>query len=79
MVEFGFTLLDADWSSLEDDISSTEMVDRFVALYDQMVARSFPKKQIQVGPGDLPYFTEELRHLKRQRLKAYSLHGKRSE
>ena len=79
VVEFGFKLLDADWSSLDDDISSTDVVDRFVHLNDQMVAKSFPKKQIQVGPGDLPYFTEELRHLKRQRLRAYSLHGKRSE
>ena len=79
VMNFGFTLLAADWSSLEDDISATEIVDRFVAINDDMVDSEFPKKQIQVGPGDLPYFTEELRLLKRRRQRAYSLHGKRSE
>ena len=38
----------------------------------------FPQKAVFVGPDDKPYFTEELRQLKRQRQRAYRLHGRRS-
>jgi hypothetical protein len=44
-----------------------------------MVDKGFPYKEIQVGFKDLPYFTEELRPLKKQRLRAYTLHGGKSE
>ena len=67
ILNFGFCLMDEDWSSLEDDMSSADMVDMFVNINKRMVDSVFPEKEIQVGPGDLPYFTEELRHLKRQR------------
>ena len=33
---------------------------------------------VSVGPTDLPYFTEQLRSLKRTRLRAYTRHGRRS-
>ena len=79
IVDFGFTLLQEDWSCLEDDMSSSEMVDKFVEINSKMVDAGFPKKTIQVGSGDLPYFTEELRHLKRRRVRAYTSHGRRSE
>ena len=59
-------------------MSTTEMVDSFVSVHCVMVDKSFPTKEIQVGPSDLPYFTEELRKLKRQRLRAYTLHGGKS-
>jgi hypothetical protein len=54
------------------------MVDMFVNINEMMVDQVFPEKEIQVGPGDLPYFTEELRHIKRQRLRAYNAHGGKS-
>jgi hypothetical protein len=65
IVDFGFTLCQQYWSFLEDDMSSSEMIDRFMEINSKMVDAIFPKKTIQVGQGDLPYFTEELRHLKR--------------
>jgi hypothetical protein len=43
-----------------------------------MVNEGFPLKEIQVGQSDLPYFTEELRQLKRQRLRAYTAYGSKS-
>ena len=43
-----------------------------------LVDMAFPAKVIQVGPEEKPYFTEELRQLKRRRQRAYAQHGKRS-
>ena len=60
-------------------MSAADMVDMFVNINEKMVDSVFPEKEIQVGPGDLPYFTEELRHLKRQRLRAYNAHGGKSD
>ena len=43
-----------------------------------LVDQIFPEKQVQVGPNEKPYFTEELRHLKRQRQRAYEKYGRQS-
>ena len=77
-IDFGFMLVNESWNNLKDNMSSTEMVDSFVSLNNELVDKGFPSKEIQVGPGDLPYFTEELRQLKRQKLRAYTLHGGKS-
>ena len=78
IVDFGFRLMAEDWMILEDKSSPTEMVDVFVSTNNAMVGEGFPLKEIQVGQMDLPYFTEELRQLKRQRLRAYTAHGGKS-
>ena len=54
------------------------MVDTFVTISSQLVDKSFPLKEVLVGPDDKPYFTEELRKLKRSRQRAYRLYGRRS-
>ena len=43
-----------------------------------MVDTYFSEKVVSVGPNDLPYFSEELRGLKRTRLRAYDQFGRRS-
>ena len=43
-----------------------------------VVDSCFPEKLVTVGPRDLPYFSEPLRRLKRNRLRAYDRHGRRS-
>jgi hypothetical protein len=78
IVDFGFRLMAEDWTILEDSSSPSEMVDVFVSTNNAMVDAGFPFKEIQVGQKDLPYFTEELRQLKRQRLRAYTAHGAKS-
>ena len=78
MEEFGLNLVDRDWEEMEDTMDATQMVDVFVNCNNKLVDKAFPRKQIQVGPGDRPYFTEELRKLKRRRQRAYQLYGKRS-
>ena len=78
IVEFGFNLLDQDWADINDSMDTTKMVDTFVNISSKMVDQVFPQKAVFVGPDDKPYFTEELRQLKRQRQRSYRLHGKRS-
>ena len=78
ILEFGFTLMDQDWADIEDSMDTTQMVNSFVNISSKLVEQVFPQKEVLVGPDDKPYFTEELRQLKRQRQRAYRLHGARS-
>ena len=78
IVDFGFKLVDQDWADLKDSMDSTELVDTFVKISVKLVEDSFPQKEILVGPEDKPYFTEELRQLKKRRQRAYRRYGKRS-
>ena len=75
---FSLQLQNEDWASVQSDLSPTEMVDKFENTSKDLVDTFFPQKTVSVGPADLPYFTEELRKLKRTRLRAYDQHGRRS-
>ena len=70
--------MDKYWEELQDTMDSTQMVDAFVDSNNKLVDKVFPKKQIQVGLDEKPYFTEELRQLKRKRQRAHQLQGRRS-
>ena len=77
VMEFGPVLAKADWSCLlEAGGSPDEMVVMFQEAASRLVNKHFPHKQITVIDGDLPYFTEELRKLRRQRDHAYQRNGK---
>ena len=78
LAQFGLTLLSEDWGGLEGAVDSADMVDRFETRSALIVSRQFPTKTVLVSTQDLPYFTEELRLLKRRRQRAYKK-GKRSE
>ena len=67
-----------DWSFLEASSTTTDIVKEFKAHSERMIDEAFPKKKVLVGPDDLPYYTEELRTLKRQKLRAYQRHGQNS-
>ena len=71
LLRFGSQLMEEDWSKLESIQSTTEMVEVFEARSKELVDKQFPLKTVWVGPQDLPYFTEELRKLKRRRQRAY--------
>ena len=78
LAKFGVKLMSEDWSWLDGcKQSSSDMVTRFETLTETMVKNQFPIKTVLVGPQDLPYFNEELRHLKRRRQRDYRK-GKRS-
>ena len=74
--EFGPVLAQEDWSCLEDGRSPDEMVKLFQETACRLIDQHFPHKQVTVIDGDLPYFTEELRQLRRQRDGAYQRNGK---
>ena len=59
-------------------MSSTQMVDSLETMSKDMVDAHFPEKSVTIGQTDLPYFTEQLRTLKRNRLRAYTRFGRRS-
>ena len=79
LVKFGFSLVEETWDMLEASMSSSSMVSIFEKHAKMMVDQHFPKRMISVGDGDLPYFTEELRKLKRRRQRAYRMFGRRSD
>ena len=66
-----------DWGVIHVGMTASEVVARFEAHSDNLVTAHFPHKTALVGPQDLPYFTEDLRKLKRKRQRAYRK-GKRS-
>ena len=70
LAQFGCALLLEDWSILEGEQTSTSMVALFESHSEFLVNKQFPFKTV-------PYFTEELRLLKRRRQRAYR-NGKRS-
>ena len=78
LAKFGLTLLKEDWGILIGTVDSSDMVDKFETWSESMVHQQFPTKTVLVSEQDLPYFTEELRHLKRRRQRAYRK-GKQSE
>ena len=55
------------------------MVDTFEINHKALVDKTFPVKEVRVGNDDKPYFTEELRQVKRRRQRAYTLQGRRSQ
>ena len=73
---FGAVLVDEDWSCLEDGMTAEEMVDSFQSTASRMVNQHFPKKTVTSTQGELPYFSEELRQIRRQRDHIYQRSGK---
>ena len=53
-----------------------EMVEEFQTITNKLFCDTFPQKEILISSEDSPWFTEELRKLKRQRQREYSRHGK---
>ena len=52
------------------------MVDNFQSLLTRIMSETFPEKRITITPYDQPWFTEELRKLRRARQRRYVRHGK---
>ena len=77
LLKFGFKMADENWSKLAGALNSSDMVSVFESRSEQMVLSQFPTKRVLVGPQDLPYFTEELRKIKRRRQRLYR-RGKKS-
>ena len=70
ILDAGLDLTQEDWEFLKDNKNVDEMVDAFEGHNRMIVDKYFPEKVILVGPEDRPYFTEELRQMKRRRQRA---------
>ena len=73
---FGQILATETWSYLESQLDSSNMVDLFQHHLEKLSDIVFPTKTITIHPNDQPYYTEDLRSLKRLKLREYCKHGK---
>ena len=53
-----------------------QMVESFQQIVNSLLCEVFPEKVIIISPEDRPWFNEQLRLLKRQRMRQYQRHGK---
>ena len=53
-----------------------EMVERFERYSSNLFTETFPQKRITCYERDKPWYNEELRKLKRCRMREYNRHGK---
>ena len=74
--DFGGLLVMEDWNCLQDGMSPDELVEAFQTSASRLVDHHFPIKRVSVIQGDKPYFTEELRQLRRKRDHIYQKSGK---
>ena len=73
---FGQKLDNADFTQVYTQPNPTAMVTEFEEMMSKMVEQTFPLKSILISGEDKAWFTEELRALKRRRLREYTRHGK---
>ena len=76
VAEFGQRLAAMDWNFLVDGLSADRMVEEFEFAAARLVEETFPQKEVVIIEGYQPYFTEELRQMRRQRNRAYQRAGK---
>ena len=73
---FGQKLENQTLDFLNSALTPTELVELLQSYFKAAVEGTFPLKKIVVSPDDKPWFTEDLRKLKRQRQRIYLKHGK---
>ena len=76
IVEFSQSFDATNWPLMMDGLSSSEMVDIFQKMTTDLQDIHFPLKKITVTQYDRPWFTEELRIIRRQRQKIYRKEGR---
>ena len=74
--KFGSILVNEDWSFLAPDLSPSELVDAFQNNTSSLIENIFPEKTVKISSFDKPYFTEELRQIRRQRQRIYRKCGR---
>ena len=76
LIVFGEKLSKTDFSDVYSQPNPTKMVEVFQYLLLKLVEETFPLKSILISNDDQVWFNEELRALKRNRLREYNRHGK---
>ena len=65
-----------NFESILHNLPSDNMITTFQNISSNLLTETFPERKICVYSDDKPWYTEQLRHLKRQRLREYDVHGK---
>ena len=76
ILNFQQKLATLDFHAIFQDLSVDEMISQLDSVSTELVESTFPEKRITINEYDQPWFNEQLRSLKRQRLREYNLHGK---
>ena len=74
-ITFQSKLIDINFSTILG-MEVNQMVETFQNTLDDVLTSIFPQKKIIISPQDQPWFNEQLRILKRQRMREYERHGK---
>ena len=76
VMQFRQSLSKINWAMMIDGMSSSSMVDMYQKMTTDLVDIHFPLKKVSISPYDRPWFTEELRSLRRRRQRIYRKEGK---
>ena len=71
---FEVKLAAQDFDSLKH-LQVDRMVETYQNITDNILSETFPLKSITISDQDKPWFNEQLRRIKRQRLREYQKHG----
>ena len=72
LLDFGQKLSKTNFKQVYCQQNPSNMVSEFQAILKQMVEETFPQKSVIISSEDSPWFNEELRALKRSRLREYN-------
>ena len=75
-ITFGQILANQTWDFLDPSLNPTQLVDVFEYYTSEIINVTFPLKQVTIQQSDKPYFTEELRNLRRRKMREYERNGK---
>ena len=73
---FGQKFVREDWCFLDPEESPTSLVESFQQHCTNLVDEHFPLKTVKLSSYDVPFFTERLRLLRRQRQREYRRNGR---
>ena len=73
---FKIKLSAIDFNATFHNLTLNLMVESLENITQKLIEETFPSKKVCIYATDQPWFTEELRTLKRQRLREYEQHGK---
>ena len=73
---FGQIIGGEEWSFLRQTLTPSQLVDLFQYYTGEIIDVVFPEQKVRIKDEDKPYFTEQLRILKRQQCPEYNKNGK---
>ena len=76
IIEFGNRITHEDWSFLNPEMDSTELVNLFETINGNVVEEVFPLQEMKVNGDDQQWMNVKLKKLKRQRQRVYQKQGK---